>query len=192
MRCPAPAVLSTGLVLLLLVALQVVSRAQSAEEEFVLRLEVEEAGAFNVSALIDLETNAVKLPVRALLQAFSVKVSPDTLPQELSGFYLQEDNPYRLSFPEKSLFVFDTLFRLEASALTMHSDGSCYLGLEYWGRAFRLPTTFDLQALTATMKPEVELPIIRNTRLAEKRNRAGEGKKTEGPPPDTVFSRHRH
>lgn len=192
MRCPAPAVLSTGLVLLLLVALQVVSRAQSAEEEFVLRLEVEEAGAFNVSALIDLETNAVKLPVRALLQAFSVKVSPDTLPQELSGFYLQEDNPYRLSFPEKSLFVFDTLFRLEASALTMHSDGSCYLGLEYWGRAFRLPTTFDLQALTATMKPEVELPIIRNARLAEKRNRAGGGKKTEGSPPDTVFSRHRH
>ncbi|MCR9098800.1 MAG: hypothetical protein NXI25_02540 [bacterium] len=188
----AHGILRIGFVLLLLAALQGKARAQASEEEFVLRLEVEEAGAFNVSALIDLETNTVKLPVRALLQAFHVKVGPDTLPQTLSGFYLREDNPYQLSFPEKSLFVFDTLFQLEASALTMHSDGSCYMELEYWGRAFRLPTTFDLRSLTAKMKPSVELPVMRNARLQKTRERLGNQESARTEIPDTVIGRQRH
>lgn len=190
MRCFVFVVFSIGFVFLLLVVLQVVGWVQFVEEEFVLCLEVEEVGVFNVFVLIDLEINVVKLLVWVLLQAFSVKVSFDILLQEFSGFYLQEDNFYWFFFFEKFLFVFDILFWLEVFVFIMYSDGSCYLGLEYWGCVFWLFIIFDLQVLMVIMKLEVELLIICNIWLVEKCNRVGEGKKMEGLLLDIVFFRY--
>jgi len=81
---------------------------------------------------------------------------------------LQEDKRYVINYPERYIRINGDTFRLQDNDILKTNFG-LYLFTGVFGRAFGLYCSFNFRALSVDLKTDLELPAIRDMRLAQMR-----------------------
>jgi hypothetical protein len=160
-------------------------------EEIFVYVRVEGVGGFDVDALYEYETNQLYLPVPDLFRFLQIKYEISPQNDSLSGFFVMEDRFYLIDFVQKEIHYQGKIIPLRDSQIT-RSDVNLYLSTGVFGDVFGLHTTFHFNSLSVEVKPEIELPVIREMRLKQFRSRVDRFGSEGDVEADTTLDRRYH
>ncbi len=180
------------ILVLLLLPLFLASKGQEpAFEEILIYVRVEGVGGFDVDALYEYESNQLYLPVTDLFQFIRIKYEVSPPNDSLSGFFVQESQPYLIDYVRKEIRYQGRTIQLKDSQIT-RSATSLYLATEVFGDVFGLHSTFHFNSLSVEVKPEMELPVIREMKLEQFRRNIDQFSDKAGEEADTTLHRAYH
>ncbi len=172
-RVPDAKMSKTIAFLLALMLALVVSKssAQSLSEDYeeiLVYLKVQGVGGYEINSIYGYNNNRLYLPLTDLFTALRINQQTSQHYDSISGYLLNEDKRYIINYPEGYLAVNGDTTRLKEDDILKTKTG-LYLFTGIFGRAFGLYITFNFRALSVELKTDLELPAIRDMRLAQMR-----------------------
>ncbi|MEI6899450.1 MAG: hypothetical protein WCL00_06205, partial [Bacteroidota bacterium] len=132
-------------------------------DELSVFLNIYKIGGKEVPAIF--KDESLYLPVVTVFDLLKIRNVPTAGFDSVSGFFIQENAPFLICVnPNKILFQGKDM-GIPNSALVQTED-NLYLRINYFGEIFGLDCQFDFQSLSVSLKTKLELPVIREMRLA--------------------------
>ncbi|HEX2921314.1 MAG TPA: SPOR domain-containing protein [Bacteroidales bacterium] len=139
-------------------------------EEISLIYEIKGIGVFEMPAVI--RDNTVFLPVTDLFNTMKIKAQISGDMDIVSGFFIDENKEYSINHQENKVSFSDKTYQLTKGDL-IRTETNLYMQSEYFGKIFDLDCYFNFRNLKVTVTSKVELPAIREMKLAELRKTLG-------------------
>jgi len=169
---------------------QIPTSAQENEyEEIPVNVRILGAGSTDMYPLYNSKSEKLFLPVFDLLMFLHIKVESSVNLDSLSGFIINEDEKYLIDNSKKQIFVHGKFYQLKDTELIKTEIG-LYLEDELFGKIFGLHCEFRFRSLTLEIKPDFEIPAIREMRLNQLRENSNNLKGEEKA--DTTIGRTYH
>jgi len=137
-------------------------------EEILVYLKVQGVGGYEVNSVFSYNDNRLFLPVTELFTALRINQETSERYDSITGYLLQENKHYIINYPERYIAINSDTIRLEDNDILKTNFG-LYLFTGIFGRAFGLYCSFNFRALSVDLKTDLELPAIRDMRLAQMR-----------------------
>ncbi len=137
-------------------------------EEVLVYLKVQGVGGYEISAIYAYDDNRLLLPVTDLFTLLRINQQTSDRYETVSGYLLQETKPYKINYPERYITVNHDTIRLKEKDVLKTNFG-LFLHTGMYGRAFGLYCTFNFRSLSVNLKTDLELPAVRDMRLAQMR-----------------------
>ncbi|MGE5317213.1 MAG: hypothetical protein ACM3ME_04400, partial [Chloroflexota bacterium] len=139
---------------------------QSEVEDITVFLMVQNVGGFEIDALYMNDNIYVDVPMLFQLLKINHKVSAKN--DSISGFFINEENKYIISYNQLSAKVGNQEFKLDRNDI-YRNDLGLYLKNTVYGKLFGLNLNFNFRSLSLELKTAVELPIIKELRQEQMR-----------------------
>jgi hypothetical protein len=157
------------LILLILPLNPLKIHAQESEmEEIPVNVRIERLGSVTLNPLYEYESERLLLPVTEFFRFLQIKAEPSASLDSISGFIAKEENRYLVDNRNKKVFFGGQNFPVEDGQL-INTGSELYMDHRLFGEIFGLHCQFDFRSLTVTVKPEFELPVIREMKLQQYR-----------------------
>ncbi len=149
------------------------SLAQEEEylEEMVIYFSVPRIGGTDISAVIG-ETS-VYLSLIEVFDFLKIKNSYTAGFESVNGFFITEDAAYNIDRVNNRITFKDKEFQLKAGDI-IRTETNLFLKTELFGQVFGLDCSFSYRSLSVSMNTSIELPVIREMRLAQMRKSLGQ------------------
>jgi cell division protein FtsN len=130
-------------------------------------LTVQKVGSIDISAVIRDED--AYLPITEIFDFLKIKnmISPEL--DSVSGFFINPKTLFLVDFPNNRIMFDDKTIQLQEGAM-IKTETNLYLLTTYFGQVFALNSSFNFRGLAVIMDTKLELPIIREMKLAQMRN----------------------
>lgn len=135
-------------------------------EEIPVTVRVQGVGAATFNPLYVYDTGMLLLPVADLFQFLKLKAEPSVTLDTLSGFIVDEGKKYIIDNRNKQIIFNGQLFPVDESRL-IKTETALYLDHLLFGEIFGLYCRFNFRSLSVEVKPDFELPVIREMRLRQ-------------------------
>ena len=157
------------LILLILPLNPLKIHAQESEmEEIPVNVRIERLGSVTLNPLYEYESGRLLLPVTEFFRFLQIKAEPAASLDSISGFIAKEENRYLIDNRNKKVFFGEKNFPVEDGQL-INTGSELYMDHRLFGEIFGLHCQFDFRSLTVTVKPDFELPVIREMKLQQYR-----------------------
>jgi len=153
-------------VLLLLFPLNATSQEDDEYYEISVYFVINRIGGAEIPSII--HDRDVYISVTDLFNFLKIKNSVSGDFDAVSGFLINEQNNYLIDRSTNSITYRDKVFHLKDKDL-LRTETGLYLKSDYYGTVFGLECTFDFRTLKVTLNTQLELPVIREMRLASMR-----------------------
>jgi hypothetical protein len=137
-------------------------------EEILVYLKVQGVGGYDINGIFSYNDNRLLLPVTELFTALRINQETSERYDSITGYLLQEEKQYIINHPERYIAINGDTLRLKENDI-LKTDFGLYLYTGIFGRAFGLYCSFNFRALSVDLKTDLELPAIRDMRLAQMR-----------------------
>ncbi len=137
-------------------------------EEILVYLKIQGVGGTEINAIFSYSDNRLLLPVTDLFTILRINQQTSPRYDSVSGYLLQETKPYLINYPERYIAVGKDTTRLHDKDVLKTNFG-LFLYTGIYGRAFGLHCKFNFRALSVDLKTDMELPAVRDMRLAQMR-----------------------
>jgi hypothetical protein len=141
---------------------------ESEREEIPVNVRVERLGGVTFNPLYEYESGRLLLPVTEFFRFLQIKAEPAASLDSISGFIAKEENRYLIDNRNKKVFFGEKDFPVEDGQL-INTGSELYMDHRLFGEIFGLHCQFDFRSLTVTVKPDFELPVIREMKLQQYR-----------------------
>ncbi len=158
-------------------------------EEIPVTLRTQGVGVTDLNPLYSYEMEELFLPVTDVFRFLQLKADPSTNLDSISGFIADESKKYLIDNTNKQIYANGKLYRLKDTDL-IKTDFGLYLNSSLWGDIFGLYCDFNFRSLTVNIKPDFEIPAIREMRLQQFRENVNSLKGEEEV--DTIVNRKYH
>ncbi len=148
-----------------------------------------EQGSTDMYALFNSKTKKLFLPITDLLMFLRIKVESSAHLDSISGFIVNENEKYLIDNSKNRIFVHGKYHVLKDKEL-IKTEFDLYLDCRLFGEMFGLHCDFIFRSLTVEIKPDFEIPVIREMRLAQLRQNINDLKGEETV--DTTLGRKYH
>jgi len=155
-------------------------------EEVLVALNFKNIGEIEMGAYICKDNYYISVP--ALFTFLKINNKIDFTSHTISGFYLNEKNVYRIDNTNHSISIGKKKIELKPTDI-IYTDTDIFLKSDYFASLFGLENAFNMRKLTIVMSSQLELPIIKEMRLAKIRENLQKMK--HGFIPDTTIVRDR-
>ena len=152
---------------LLFFALPAFAQEDEYVEEIIVSVSVQGMGVTDMPAIID--RDSILLPVIELFEF--IRIKNETTPgfDTISGFFISEDAKYLFDNARATIYYAGKTYALTPKQLVKTETG-VYINIRYLGEIFGLDARFNFRALLVNIVPKMELPVVREARLATMRN----------------------
>lgn len=135
-------------------------------EEIPVFLRVQGIGGYEIFSVYSYTHSRIYLPVTDLFTL--LRINQQTSPQydTISGFLLDESKSYLIDYPNRRILMQRDTIHLKDNDIIQTNTG-LYLYLGLFGKAFGLYGTFNFRTLSIEIKTDLELPAIRDLRIAQ-------------------------
>jgi hypothetical protein len=135
-------------------------------EEILVYVEIPGIGGFELPSVI--RGSDVYLAVADLFDFLKVsnKISQDM--DSISGFFINPEATYFVNYPESRIKFQERIYTVTRGDL-IRTESNLYLKSDYFGRIFGLQCSFNFRSLSVQISSKLELPVIREMKLAEMR-----------------------
>ncbi len=137
-------------------------------EEILVYLKVQGVGGYEINSVFSYNDNRLFLPVTELFTALRINQETSERYDSITGYLLQENKHYVINYPKRYIAINSDTLRLQENDILKTNFG-LYLFTGIFGRAFGLHCSFNFRALSVDLKTDLELPAIRDMRLAQMR-----------------------
>jgi hypothetical protein len=152
---------------LLLLLFQNHAVSQDAEyEEIPITVRVQGVGGTDLNPLYNYQSNRLFLPITDIFQFLRLKAEPSVTLDTLSGFMVDESKQYLVDNLNKQIFSNGKIYPLKESDL-IKTEFGLYLDHQLFGEIFGLFCEFNFRSLSVEIKPDFEIPVIREMRLQQ-------------------------
>lgn len=160
--------LLTGIFIIILPVITLAQNSDQEFEEITIYLRVEGIGGFDINCLLSLNDNRLFLPVTDLFTL--LKVNQETSPNydSVKGFFIDEEKRYKIDYINHLITIGSTAFTINEQDMYKSVSG-LYIYTGVFGKVFGLYCNFNFRALSVELKTDIELPAIRELRLAQMR-----------------------
>jgi hypothetical protein len=141
---------------------------ESEREEIPVNVRVERLGGVTLNPLYEYESGRLLLPVTEFFRFLQIKAEPTASLDSISGFIAKEENRYLIDNRNKKVFFGEKDFPVEDGQL-INTGSELYMDHRLFGEIFGLHCQFDFRSLSVTVKPDFELPVIREMKLQQYR-----------------------
>ena len=156
-------------VFLLLGAKPVLAQTLSEDyEEILVYVKVQGIGGYELNSIFSYNDNRLFLPVTELFTALRINQETSERYDSITGYLLQENRYYIINYPQRFITINGDTIRLQENDILKTNFG-LYLYTGVFGRAFGLYCTLNFRALSVDLRTDLELPAIRDMRLAQMR-----------------------
>ncbi len=135
-------------------------------EEIPVNVRIQGVGAMNMEPLYNSNTKKIFLPMAEVLMFLHIKVEASANLDSLSGFIVNEDEKYLIDNTKKQILVHGKSYQLKDTEL-IKTEFGLYLDHQLLGEIFGLHCEFNFRNLMLEIKPDFEVPAIREIRLAQ-------------------------
>ena len=135
-------------------------------DEISVFLDVPRLGAGEINAVIKGEV--IYLPVTDLFDFLKIRNIPSQGLENISGFFISPEAPYRIDRITNIISYEDKEFILDPESL-IRTETNLYLRGDYFGKIFGLDCIFSFRNLSVQINTRLELPVMREMRLEEMR-----------------------
>jgi hypothetical protein len=135
-------------------------------EEIFVTVRVQGVGATELTPLYVFDSGQLLLPVIDIFQFLQLKVEPSANLDTVSGFIVDEKKRYLIDNRNKQIFVDNETWSLEITD-QIKTETELYLDHKLFGPLFGLYCTFSFRSLSVAIKPDFEVPAIREIRLRQ-------------------------
>lgn len=140
--------------------------AQEAEEVSVY-LNVQRVGNTEISSLLRGDT--AYLPLSEMFDFLKIANRPSVNRDSLTGYFINPAATYLIDKKNNRIIYKDKTYTLKAGDL-IKTPANLYLRADYFGSIFGLTAVFSFRNLSVTISTDIELPVLREMRLAEMRD----------------------
>jgi len=137
-------------------------------EEILVYLKVQGVGGYEINAIYSYNDNRLLLPVTDLFTTLRINQETSDRYDTVRGYLLNEEKRYLINYPDRYIAVNGDTLQLKDNDVLKTSFG-LFLYTGIYGRAFGLYSNFNFRALSVELKTDLELPAIRDMRLAQMR-----------------------
>mgnify|MGYP002619876777 CR=1 FL=1 len=137
-------------------------------EDIFVFMRIQGIGAFEINAYYSYENNRLYLPVTELFRFLRINYQATADFTRINGFLIDESRRYEIDHGNRTITVDNTVTRLQSDEILRTGEG-LFLYTGVFGRAFGLFCTFNFRSLSVELKTDLELPAIREMRLAQMR-----------------------
>lgn len=137
-------------------------------EEILVYLKVLGVGGYDINSIFSYNDNRLLLPVTELFTTLRINQETSDRYDTVSGYLLNEQKKYIISYPGMYIAVNGDTTRLKENDILKTKFG-LFLYTGIFGKAFGLYCNFNFRALSVDLKTDLELPAIRDMRLAQMR-----------------------
>lgn len=135
-------------------------------EEIPVYLRVQGIGGYEIFSVYSYTHSRVYLPVTDLFTLLRINQETSPSYDSISGFLLDENKSYLIDYPNRRILVQRDTIHLKDNDIIQTNTG-LYLYLGLFGKAFGLYGTFNFRTLSIEIKTDLELPAIRDLRIAQ-------------------------
>jgi hypothetical protein len=135
-------------------------------EEIPVTVRIQGVGAATFNPLYVYDTGMLLLPVSGLFQFLRLKAEPSATLDTLSGFIVDEEKKYIIDNRNKQIIFNGQLIPVDESRL-IKTETALYLDHLLFGEIFGLYCRFNFRSLSVEIKPDFELPVIREMKLRQ-------------------------
>lgn len=135
-------------------------------DEIAVYLSVQDIGGTEIQALI--LKQVLYLPVADVFDFLKIRNTLSPGLDSISGTFIQPQADYLVDYTQRRILYQDKEFKLQPQDL-IRTNNNLYLKLDYFEKIFGLTGKFNFRSLSATISTKLELPAIRERRLAEMR-----------------------
>jgi len=139
---------------------------ESLYDQIAVYLRVPYIGMSEIDALI--KDNEAWLPVTDLFNYLKIRNSSSTDLRRVTGFFIDPAAEYVIDRPSNSITYNGKSWQLNEGDIIM-TETAMFLKSEYFGRVFGVNCSFSFRDLTVSIETKLELPGIREIRIAEMR-----------------------
>lgn len=152
---------------LLMLFFQNTAISQDAEyEEIPIAVRVQGVGGTDMNPLYDYESGKLFLPIIDIFQFLRLKVEPSSTLDTLTGFMVDESKQYLIDNTNKQILTNEKIYELNETDL-IKTEFGLYLNHQFFGEIFGLFCEFNFRSLSVEIKPDFEIPVIREMRLQQ-------------------------
>ncbi len=137
-------------------------------EEIPLNVRIEGLGSTILTSLYEEQSEQLFLPVMEFFRFLQIKVEPSVSLDTLSGFMVKEENRYLIDNQSKKIFFGGKEFSIAENRL-LNTGTDLFMDHHLFGEIFGLHCQFNFRSLSVTVKPDFELPVIREMKLQQYR-----------------------
>lgn len=137
-------------------------------EEILVYLKVQGVGGYEINSIFSYNDNRLMLPVTELFTKLRINQETSERYDTVSGYLLNENKRYLINYPERYIAINGDTLQLKENDVLKTNFGM-FLHTGVFGRAFGLYCSFNFRALSVNLKTDLELPAIRDMRLAQMR-----------------------
>ncbi len=192
--CPVRAVrMRTGMLLLFVLMVLVPNKKAHSQnetmEEIPVTVRVQGVGAATFNPIYVYDSGMLLLPITDLFNFLRIKAEPSATLDTLSGFIVDEEKHYLIDNLNKQVHFKGQTFNVDENRL-IKTETTLYMDHLLFGELFGLYCRFNFRSLSVEVKPDFELPVIREMRLKQFRKNIDQLKgEVEA---DTTFDREYH
>lgn len=135
-------------------------------EEIPVTVRIQGVGAATFNPLYVYETGMLLLPITDLFQFLRLKAEPSATLDTLSGFIVDEEKQYLIDNRNKQIIYNGQQFSVDENRL-IKTETALFLDHLLFGEIFGLYCRFNFRSLSVEIKPDFELPVIREMRLRQ-------------------------
>lgn len=157
-------------------------------DEISVLVQLENHGTFYTNALYSSD-NKLFIPAEELFENLRIPFVRSAGSEKLEGFINAEDNRYSID-PSTNEVSYNKSI-IKAGSGMVSNMGFIYLETAIYEKVFGLHLNFNFRSLSVSVKSDFELPVIKEKRLEEMRNKINKARGVE-PPADTVLKREYH
>lgn len=133
-------------------------------EEVLVVLDFKNIGKTEMPAYICKDNFYISVP--ALFGFLKIKNEINFTSHTISGFYLNEKNTYQIDQVHHRIVIGKKTISLKPSDV-IYTDTDIFLKSDYFASVFGLENTFNMRKLTINMATSLELPVLKEMRLAK-------------------------
>lgn len=143
--------------------------AQESEmEEIPVNVQIEQLGGVTINSLYEYETGNLFLPVTELFRFLQIKAEATASLDSVRGFMVKEENRYLIDNHNKKIYFGGNAFSVEVNQL-INTGTELFMDHHLFGEIFGLHCQFNFRSLSVSIKPDFELPAIREMKLQQYR-----------------------
>lgn len=133
-------------------------------EEVLVNLNFKNIGEIEIPAYICEDKIYISVPT--LFTFLKIKNEIDFTSHTISGFYLNEKETYQIDNTNNRIVIGTSTIELKPTDI-IHTDTDIFLKSDYFASVFLIENTFDMRKLTINMSTKLELPLVKEMRLAK-------------------------
>ncbi len=135
-------------------------------EEIIATARVQGIGTTDLNPLYGYGSGQLLLPITEFFQFLGLKVEPNPSMDSISGFIVDESKHYLIDNINKQVSFNGQTYHLKQNEL-IKTEMGLYMDYSLFGKVFGLYCSFNFRNLSVEVKPDFELPAIREIRLRQ-------------------------